>query len=222
MKKYLPLFLLITFHFSSAQKKDNVINVPKGGSLLTGEVINEYVWQAAVKFKTENGGEVYLTHDGNYLYIGFRGIYEPWSHLYINNRSKVYVMHVTASMGRVVYNMNHYGAWHPDRQFNWKMRHTEYDPDKKIDAEQFLQSEGWITHTDSRGDKKEVVFKIALKNLDRKNIYTAFVFGFKNDKYMFWPNTLNDDTLKPEIFTGYNPSDLNFDFRKWALLKLSE
>lgn len=222
MKKYIPLFLLISFYSLLAQKSTNVITVPKGGTLLSDETINQYVWRSANKLKTINGDEIYLIHDGDYLYIGFRGIYAPWSHLYITNKNKVYVLHVTASMGRVIYSLNHYGTWYPDRRFNWKIRHEEFDPNKKIDAAQFLKDEGWITSINSAGEKKEVVFKIAMKGFDKRNINIAFVYGLKNNVYEFWPQTLNDDTLKPEIFTGYNPSDLKFDFSKWALLKLAD
>ncbi len=71
-------------------------------------------------------------------------------------------------------------------------------------------------------NRKEVVFKIALNQLDIKNIYTAFVYGLKGNSYLFWPKSLSDDTLKPEMFTGYKPSDLKFDFKKWAQLMLAE
>ena len=222
MKKYVLLFFLLTFQGFLAQKSPNIVNVPKGGALLSGETMNNYVWRSAIKFNTESGEIIYLIHDNDYLYIGFRGIFAPWSHLYINNRNKVYVLHVTASMGKVVYSMNHYGTWYPDRRFNWKMRHEEYDPNKKIDDIQFLKEEGWITNVKSDGDKKEVVFKIAIKSFDKKNINIAFVYGLKGNVYQFWPKTLNDDTLKPEIFTGYNPSELRFDFSKWVLLKLAD
>lgn len=222
MKEFLVILLFISFGFLSAQKNVNIVNVPNGSALLTNGIINENVWNSANKLSTNCGDEVYLIHDEEYLYIGFRGAYEPWSHLYINTRSKVYVMHISPAMGRVVYNMNYYGVWNPDRRFNWKMRHPEYDPNKKVDTKKFLNDEGWITGINSSGIKKEVVFKIALKTLDRKNIYAAFVYGLKEDSYLYWPRTLNDDTLKPEMFTGYNPSDLKFDFKKWANLKLSE
>jgi hypothetical protein len=223
MKKFFIIFLLFSFHLSFAQK-NNIINVPGNGSLISNNSINQNVWKKSHRINIGCGSEICFVHDNNYLYIGFRGNYEPWSHLYINNRSNVYVLHITASMGRVIYNLNHYGTWQPDRQFNWKLRKTgnDFENPKQIDLNSFLEKEGWITYTNSEFEKKEVVSKIDLKNYDKKNLYIAFVFGLKEKAYLYWPPTLNDDTLRPEIFTGYNPSPLMFDFGNWALLKLTD
>ncbi len=93
---------------------------------------------------------------------------------------------------------------------------------KKVDPKKYLDEEGWITSYSFYSDKKEIVFKINLKNYDRDKLFIAFVYGNKENSYLFWPVTLDDDTLKPELFTGYNPVDLKFDFKKWAHLKLLE
>jgi len=214
-------FFLACLQILIAQKSNNVVNVPRGIPLISGLAINPNGWKTAVLLKSNGGDEIYLVHDTEYLYVGFRGVYEPWSHLYLNNRSNLNVLHITPSMGRVVYNMNNYGTWRPDRQFNWKMKDKSVDYEtSNIDPKKFLEKEGWITCINSSGDKKEVVFKINLKNYDKNNLYIAWVYGFKNNSYLYWPLTLNDDTLKPEIFTGYNPSDLKFNLKNWALLKL--
>jgi hypothetical protein len=224
MKKFFTIFLLLSFHLSFAQKNNNIINVPKGGSLISDNTINNSVWKSAKQINIGDGNCICFVQNGDYLFIGFRGNYEPWSHLYINNRSNVYVLHVTASMGRIIYNMNHYGTWQPDRQFNWKLRKngSDYEESGEINPDSFFEKEGWITCINSEAEKKEVVYKINLKNYDRKNMYIAFVFGSKDKSYLYWPETLKDDTLRPEIFTGYNPSPLMFDFRNWTLLKLTD
>lgn len=223
MGKYFLLFL-IPLQFLFAQKNENIIRIPKGSSLANEYSINQNALKSAKQIKLADGGEIYLAHDDEYLYFCFRGVYEPWSHLYLNCRSNVYVLHITPSMGRVTYNMSHYGTWRPDRQFNWKMKSREhdYEENKVVDKKSFLEKDGWITTINSTGEKKEVVFKIALKNYDLNNLYIAWVYGIKGTSYSYWPTTLNDDTLKPEIFTGYNPSNLKFDFYRWALLKLDE
>jgi len=224
MKKYFLIFLLMSSYLLFAQKNNNIINVPKGGLLISDNIINHDVWKSARQINIGYGNCIFFVQNGDYLYIGFRGNYEPWSHLYINNRSNVYVLHITASMGRVIYNMNHYGAWQPDRQFNWKLRENgnDYEESGEINPNSFFEKEGWITCNNSEAEKEEVVFKINLKNYDKRNIYVAFVFGLKEKSYLYWPATLKDDTLQPEMFTGYNPSPLMFDFRNWALLKLAD
>ncbi len=223
MRKYFLIFFLFSIQAVYTQDRNN-IPVPKGPPLIGGSSINHNAWKSSNKIKIDNCNEIYLVHDGQFLYFGFRGIYEPWSHLYINNRSNVHVLHVTAAMGRVIYNVNHYGTWQPDRQFNWKMKNSKHDYaiDNNVDEKNFLEKEGWITAVNSTQNKKEVVFKIAIKNVDVNNLYLAWVFGFKEASYLFWPLSLNDDTLKPEVFTGYNPSDLKFNFKSWAILKLAD
>jgi hypothetical protein len=222
MGKLFVLIFLLASQFITAQREE--IIVPNGLSLISGNSINQNAWKSAYKIKIDNYNEIYFVHDGQFFYFGFRGIYEPWSHLYINNRSNVNVLHVTAAMGRVIYNVNHYGTWQPDRQFNWKMKNTKHDfvINNNVDEKSFLEKEGWITAVNSTSDKKEVVFKIAIKNLDVNNLHLAWVYGLKENSYLHWPTNLNDDTLKPEVFTGYNPSDLKFNFKSWALLKLSK
>ena len=224
MRKYFFLFLLFGIQVTYTQNRSNIIVVPKGSPLINGSAINQNAWKSANQIKTEIGNEIYLVHDGQYLYFGFRGIYEPWSHLYLNNRSNVQVLHITTAMGRVVYNLNHYGTWQPDRQFNWKVKNIQHDYNisSTTDGKNYIEDEGWTTAINSYKDKKEVVFKIAIKNIDVNNLYLAWVFGFKGTSYLFWPQSLDDDTLKPEVFTGYNPSDLKFDFKSWALLKLAD
>lgn len=182
--------------------------------------MNRGIWNSKTHFNLNDGSEIFLLHDNGYLYVGFRGTYEPWSHFYINKGNDVYVLHPTLAMGRVVYHKDIYGAWEPDRKFNWKLRHPEQTREGKINRENFFDEEGWITFTSKANNEKQLVFKIALKNFNRNNIHIAFVYGMKDDKYFFWPSTLNDATLKPEIFTGYNPFNLRFNFNLWALLKL--
>jgi len=224
MLKIFVMFFLFSFQFTFAQRNNEVINVPNGSPLILGNLINQDAWKTARQIKSGGGNEVFVVHDNNFLYVGFRGNYEPWSHLYINNRNSVYVLHITASMGRVVYNLNQYGNWRPDRPFNWKIRKNgqDYENLKLVDSKVFLKKEGWITSVNMNGEKKEIVFKIDIKNFDKNNLYVALVFGFKGTSYLFWPSTLNDDTLKPEIFTGYNPSDLRFNLKNWTLLKFDK
>ncbi len=131
MWKCVVLFLVGSLQLFYAQKSNNFFIVPKGEALLTEKSINQNIWKSAAAFNIDNSGKIFIIHDDTFLYVGYRGLYEPWSHLYINNRSNVYVMHVSASMGKVVYNQNDYGRWDPNRQFNWKMKHPEYDAKKK-------------------------------------------------------------------------------------------
>ena len=222
MNKYAAAFLLTALTYAYAQKNNSIITVPQIHPVITDGTIKEQDWNKAKKIALEDGSAVYFGHDKEYLYVGFKGLFEPWGHFYIKNRSNVYVFHPTISMGKVIYQLDRSDIWQPDRRFNWKLKKDNVNTSNSTESEKFLKEEGWIPYFNAQPGKKELIFKINIKHYDQKNFFVAIVYGYRSPKYLFWPPTLDDATIKPEIFTGYNPSDVRFDFKSWTKLVFAE
>ncbi len=226
MRKYLRaisiLFLLTFSVVINAQQQNNVINVPRINTAVSVDVHNPNQWKNAKKVTTSDGSEILFQYDGKFLYVGFIGNFEAWGHLYLKSRNEVNVFHVTNAMGKVIYKLDSYDQWQPDRRFNWKMRDNDLKKYEKRNADLLLEKEGWIANYRKTPTSHGVIFKIDIKNYDKNNIYLAMVYGLRASTFLGFPADLKDDTINPDMFTGYNPADCKFNYKFWVLLKFAE
>lgn len=70
------------------------------------------------------------------------------------------------------------------------------------------------------GNKAEVEFQIKLQNPAAKKIRVAVVYAVAENTYHFFPETLADDCLKPELVTGNRVQNVKFDRKQWAEIVL--
>ena len=222
MKKYIVVFLFTVSIYAFAQKSGPIITVPRIHPIITDGTIKDHEWNKAKRIVLADGSAILMGHDDEFLYVGFKGLFEPWGHFYIKNRSDVYVFHPTIGMGKVIYKIDRADIWQPDRRFNWKLKKENVNTANSSESEKFLKEEGWIPYYNTQPGKKELIYKINIKRYDKKNFFVAIVYGFRSPNYLFWPSTLDDASIKPEIFTGYNPADIKFDFKSWAKLQFSD
>src|SRR5574337_250503 len=60
-------------------------------------------WKKAKSYPLQHGGEVKITSDQNYIYIGIRGETKGWSHVYSKRGTTIKVLHASAALGTAVY-----------------------------------------------------------------------------------------------------------------------
>lgn len=218
MKKSVPFFFIFNIAISFAQTSSTTLLIPKSNSPNIDGTIGNNEWKSAVTFTIGGVSQLYLMHDGGYLYIGIKGIFEPWGHLYLRSRSEVSIYHCTSALGKVLYKQERSGLWNTSRKYNWKMKNDEVTRDG---LQRFGNEDSWVASKEFASDNRELEFKISLKNFDVNSFYFAIVCGLKEKKFIKWPNSLNDGTLKIEYLTGHNPINLKFNFDQWGNLNFS-
>lgn len=218
--KLLLIFLLLSGHITP-QTNSQILSIPREASPEIDGRLGKSEWNRALKITLDTEREMFLQHDSDYLYVGLKGSVELWGHLYIHCNNIILTFHPSITLGKVLYKKTSYNRWDTDRHFNFNVKKADEKSLSSAEKDKFLEKEGWIVVNNPEG-KNELEFKIELRKLGRGNLHIALVYGKQGDQFLFWPDSLDDDAIKPELFTGYNPSDLRFNFKKWAKLSLQK
>ncbi|HRH41253.1 MAG TPA: hypothetical protein PKY82_06370 [Pyrinomonadaceae bacterium] len=218
MKRNLSIAVIIV-SFLLALQAQETIKISRSNSATIDGKIEETEWKNAKSFDLTGGGKVFLKYDGEYLFVGVRGVSKGWSHLYLNQGEKVSILHASAALGMTSYSQNESKLWQPANPFSWDLR------DRTITAEtikkmgDYLAKNFWVANNNNMSNSSEIEFQLKPKNTDEQ-FFLAIVYASDAKNPQYFPVSLNDDTIKEELVYGNTPNDLKFDCNKWAKISL--
>lgn len=215
---------IVILSFISSLHAQNTVSISRGSSVTIDGKIEETEWQDASSFDLKGGGKVFFKYDGNYLFVGVRGLKNGWSHLYLSqeNNSDISVLHASAALGMTVYKKDENENWQSSNPFVWDVRDSIINTETKQKMAAYLEKNYWVANNNNMGNPTEIEFQIKPRNSVETTFYVAVVYAANAKMPQYFPSTLNDDTIKEDLIYGNTPNDLKFDKNKWAKVILEK
>ncbi len=217
---YLSLVIILSafvISAKSAKSDSSITEVPRGSTVTIDGKMNEDEWKDALTQDLKNGGSIKLNHDGEFLQIGLNGGKSGLSHVYLTDGKDVFVLHASAALGMAVYRKEG-EMWQPIQKFKWELRDQTANSEA---SSAYLKTNGWLASvTATSSNERE--YRVSMKFKDGDNFRLVAVYVGNPTSPQFFPNTIADDTLKPQLLFGSEPANLNFKFEQWATLKLKD
>lgn len=204
--------------FSYSPEGLKAVRVPKGAAPQIDGLMADDEWKGAVSYPLSAGGRVMLRHDDDHLYLLIQGSSNGFAQVYLAGPDQARVLHASAALGELSYRPTSSGKWELETKYDWQLRRfAERSTEEK---QTYLGARGWLANTINMGQVRE--FKIARSALVGKKIGVVYI-STTDGKLTgsFWPSSLADDTVKPELLRG-EPSALTFDLEQWAALEFTK
>jgi hypothetical protein len=196
------------------------IVAPKGQAVTIDGQINDDEWNGAYLKPLTGGGEIRLLYDGTNLSIGLKGTAKGWSHLYIADNDRIYILHASAALGAGIYDKGTNDSWQLSQAFKWALRQRDFSDESKKARGAFLVSEGWIANNNNMGSGQELEYKIGQKFIKDSRLLIGVVYASDAKVPQYWPETMSDDCLKEDLIFGNTPADLKFNTSGWAEIRI--
>lgn len=213
----------LQFLFSNEEhSKDKLVNIVQSDSATTDGKIEETEWKDASVFDLTGGGKVFFKHDGNYVYVAVRGVKAGWTHLYLSEgeNADISVLHASAALGKVVYRKDKDNLWQPLNDFSWELRDRIFTDEVRQKMADYAAKNNWAANNTNMGNRTEVEFQLKLQNPANKKFRLAVVYAVDQKTSHFFPESLTDDSLKPELVAGNRVQNVKFDRKQWAEIVL--
>lgn len=202
--------------------KNETIGLAPGDAVVIDGKIGEKEWKDASAFELSGGGKVFFKYDGEYLFVGVRGLKKGWSHLYLSEGETVSVMHASAALGMTVYAPDKNNLWQPANPFAWDLRERAITAETKKKMTDHLAQNFWTANNNNMTEQPEIEFQVKPRNASGKTLYVAVVYASDAKNPQFFPAGLRDATVREELIYGNTPNDLKFDRRQWAQIGLEK
>lgn len=219
---YLTIVMLTVFYGCRAQStKSEIIKIKQGSSVKIDGKIEEKEWQDASDFNLSGGGKVFFKYNGDYFYIGVRGVKDGWCQIYLSEgeSTDVYVLHASSALGMSIYSLNKNQFWQPSNEFAWELRDRTINPETNKKMADYLAKNFWVANNNNMNNKNEIEFQIKRHNPATKEFRLAVEYVTGKEK-QFFPAVLADDSLKSKLSDGYTPPNLKFNHNQWATVVL--
>lgn len=89
------------------------------------------------------------------------------------NTNKTMVLHASAALGNVNYDMDSNGSWNTTDSFDWQMRESDMSEKTKQMRAEHLKKYGWVANTLGMGSRKQVEFIISKAFVNSSSISLA-------------------------------------------------
>ncbi|MBX7173349.1 MAG: hypothetical protein K1X72_20440 [Pyrinomonadaceae bacterium] len=218
MKRNFSIAVII-LSFLLALQAQETVKISRSNSATIDGKIEEIEWQNAKSFDLKGGGKVFFKYDGQFLFVGVRGVAKGWSHLYLNQDEKVLILHASAALGMTSYSQNESKLWQPANPFSWDLRDRTITAETSKKMADYLAKNYWVANNNNMSNSSEIEFQLKPQNID-KPFFLAIVYATDAKNPQYFPASLKDDTIKEELVYGNTPNDLKFDCNQWAKISL--
>lgn len=221
MRRTFIIAIIISSIFVTSQAQQKV-KISLSDSVTTDGKIEEKEWKEASVFDLTGGGKVFFKHDGKYIYVAVRGVKAGWTHLYLSEaeNKEIAVLHASAALGKVIYQKDKENLWQPLNDFSWELRDRVFTDEVRGKMADYVSKNNWAANNNNLGNKAEVEFQLKLQNPANKQFRLAVVFANDLKTFQYFPNTIADDCLKPELVAGNRVQNVKFDRKQWAEIVL--
>ena len=192
------------------------VNVPLGLSPILDGVLEPAEWDGALQDNMSDGSELFLMHDGEYLYAGIRASAKGSgvASICIDRGEQVSVLHSSAALGTAIYEEDG-TEWQQIQAFSWRCRSTGKSAAAQDERSEFLQAEGWLANNGRMGAPEEVEYQIAMPE-GALRLAMAFLGPPSFDSVAAWPQDLGDGCQNMELLTGPIPERMQFSPQTWT------
>jgi len=195
---------------------------PKGTTPVVDGVRAEGEWDDAVRVEFLGGGEMFLKHDDDYLYILIVSPRPGIASVCVERKSGIAVLHASAALGTADYE-GRFDKATVKRPFFFELRDTGMSLEAKKARKTFLAQELWFANTTKRGSEiREMQFDLDIAGEHGRIPMAVTWFMFDEGTVAYWPEDLSDDCLNLELIKGNNPSPLEFAPHRWPVVTIEK
>jgi hypothetical protein len=180
-------------------------------------VLDPGEWDHADIFYFEDGSELYIDQDGEYLYLAIRSILDEMiaGNVFLKNGDKISILHTSAALGTATYQSDA-KSWRKIQDFEWCCRsRIENEPARK-EIEIFFIQDGWLGINSFLGNENELEYKIHLSG-SVQNLSVNFVSADNPDRIQVWPVGLTDGPA--QLLKGEFTEIMEFSPEDWQNLE---
>lgn len=220
MKRNFSIAVIILSFLLALQAQETVKASQSNPATIDGK-IEETEWKNAKSFDLTGGGKVFFKYDGQFLFVGVRGVAKGWSHLYLNQGEKISIMHASAALGMTSYSQNENELWQPANPFSWDLRDRTITAETTKKMADYLARNYWVANNNNMTNSSEIEFQLKPQNTNEP-FFLAIVYASDAKNPQYFPAGLKDDTIKETLVYGNTPNDLKFNCNQWAKISLEK
>lgn len=194
------------------------ISVPKGFATEIDGVISKSEYAKSYQLIRDDAN-VFLHHDGKFLYVGIQPTAAGIASLGIKRKDMVEILHASAALGTAIYKQLE-GQYILASGFTWECRDGSDSVSAMEVRAQFLKSNGWLGSVLAQGNRRDREFKIAITEPNAIFQLGIAYFAMSENKIGVWPKELSDGVADRQLITGFPPEKLSFQPSHWLSLKL--
>jgi len=197
-----------------------VCQVPRASAPVIDGVLSPGEWDGAAEESLTGGGQLWLMHDGEALYIALRGKPDSLGSLCVSQGEEVRILHASFSLGTAAFERQE-DTWRRVRTFIWTRWEAAGAEAAAEQRSAFLREEGWLANTTDVGAAGEMEFALRMDGGSTR-LALAYFFGMGSDQTIeHWPPGLGDACLNTYLMQGRPSTFLGFQPQTWALVELA-
>jgi hypothetical protein len=174
-------------------------------------------WDQADLFYFEDGSELYIDQDGEYLYLAIRSIPDEMiaGNVFLKSGDQISILHTSAALGTAIY-QREADSWRKIQDFMWCCRSRIESETARQEREVFLNQGGWLGINSFLGNENELEYQIHLPG-SAQNLAVNFISADNPDRKQVWPVGLVDGPAQPP--EGGFPEIMDFSPKDWQDLE---
>lgn len=201
------------------ERNDFEILLPPGNEASIDGVLMPEEWEPAIQVDLVGGEQLFLMHEGGYLYLGIRAKPEPVTSICVDQSDRVSILHSSAAIGTAVYQLGD-EDWEQIIDFEWCCRDTTDSPQAQEARQTHLLQEGWVASNGRMGNPDEVEYQIAMPD-DSLRLAVTSIGAPNYSSVISWPEELEDDCSSLDMIGGPIPEQAQFSVEEWITLTIS-
>lgn len=181
-------------------------------------VLSPNEWEAAEITALSDGSELFLMQDDDNLYLGIRSITPEMigANVFVEEGGQVRILHTSAALGTAIYQQGT-NNWQQIQDFDWQCRNTGSSAAAQAERAAYLQENHWLAANSRMGTPNELEYQIELSGASQHIAVSLFRSSAPNER-VFWPPTLDDDSIKPT--PGGLSENLYLSLEQWIILEV--
>lgn len=179
-------------------------------------------WNDAVRVELLGGGEMFLKHDDEYLYILIDAKRKGIASLCVERPMGIAILHASAALGTADY-AGHYKQAERKRSFMFQLRDTGPSLEARKARKSFLHNERWFANTSRKGSSiREIQISLDIAEQFGRIPMAVTFFMHEAGAVAYWPEDLSDDCLNLELIKGNTPDSLDFEPHRWPVVTIEK
>lgn len=212
--------LLAFSHSASAFEFTTTLPAPRGTTPTIDGERSEGEWDDAVRVEFLGGGEMYLKHDDDFLYILIEATRKGIASICVERSAGISILHASAALGTADYK-GRFDNSQLETGFRFELRDTGTSLDARKARKTFLSKELWFANTSKYGSPlRELQISLDIGAEHGRIPMAVTWFMVDEGLVAYWPEDLSDGCLNLELIKGNNPTPLDFQPHRWPVVTI--
>lgn len=192
--------------------------IPANNAIQLDGVISDNEWKDAKEYNLSGGGKLLMKKENKDLYVAMAGNKKAWAHVYLHQTDTIHVIHASAALGVAKY-IKQNNWWRNIQSFQWELREEIYNEELIKKQQAHYLKYGWVANNNNMGNGMTFEFRLNLSRIDDIPVSFACVLAEVPLDLHYFPRSLTDNTVLPQLVQGDTPDSLKFVPATWEKIK---